>query len=74
MANISINSTSSFTASPRLLEGLLNGNSPVAERFLSPLAAVLPKLTATRVCPDLPDEDWLALGVLRVLCGDWESG
>ena len=67
MANISINSTSSFTASPRLLEGLLNGNSPVAERFLSPLAAVLPKLAATRVCPDLPDEDWLALGVLRVL-------
>lgn len=67
MANISVNSSSPFSASSRLLSGLLDGGSPVAERFLDPLAEILPQLTASRVCHELPDEDWLALGVLRVL-------
>lgn len=67
MANTSIISSSSFAASPRLLAGLLDGGSPVAERFLDPLARIIPRLSTTRICPELPDEDWLALGVLRVL-------
>lgn len=67
MANTSIISSWPFAAPSRLLAGLLDGGSPVAERFLSPLAQIIPKLATTRVCPELPDEDWLALGVLRVL-------
>jgi hypothetical protein len=67
MVNTSINPSSRFSLSSRLLRGLLDENSPVASRFLSPLAEVLPRLVTTRVCRELPDEDWLALGVLRVL-------
>lgn len=67
MANTSIISSSPFATPSRLLAGLLDGGSPVAERFFNPLAQIIPKLATTRICPDLPDEDWLALGVLRVL-------
>ena len=67
VANTSINSSSLLPVPSRLLAGLLDGDSPVAGRFLQPLARIIPKLSTTRVCPELPDEDWLALGVLRVL-------
>jgi len=46
---------------------MTNGDAPLGGRFLAPLEAILPKLTSTRACPELPDSDWLALGVLRVL-------
>ncbi len=67
MANTSIISSSPLVPTARLLAGLLDGGSPVAERFLDPLAQIIPKLCTTRACSELPDEDWLALGVLRVL-------
>lgn len=50
-----------------LFAELTKGAAPVAARFLAPLEEVLPRLKTTRVCPGLPDADWLALGVLRVL-------
>lgn len=67
MANSPFLSPSFSSADSRLLGGLLTGGTPTAERFLSPLGEVLPELTSRRVCPELPDEDWLTLGVLRVL-------
>jgi hypothetical protein len=67
MANSSVNSSASSFANPTLLQSLTEGNSPVSERFLAPLAAIIADLQTARVCTVLPDEDWLALGVLRVL-------
>jgi hypothetical protein len=67
MANTSIISSARSLSTSRLMAASLAGNRPVAERFLSPLANILGELTTTRVCPELPDADWLALGVLRVL-------
>ena len=67
MANISIISSALSLSASRLMAASLAGNRPVAERFLSPLANILGELTTTRRCPELPDADWLALGVLRVL-------
>jgi len=69
---ISMPSTSASPSSPShlfgpLLGGMTNGDAPLGGRFLAPLEAILPKLTSTRACPELPDSDWLALGVLRVL-------
>ena len=50
-----------------LLQSLTDGNSPVSKRFFAPLAQIIPSLQTTRICLELPDEDWLPLGVLRVL-------
>lgn len=50
-----------------LLQSLTEGNSPVSKRFFAPLAEIIPDLQTTRICLELPDEDWLAIGVLRVL-------
>lgn len=50
-----------------LLQSLTEGNSPVSQRFFAPLAQIIPDLQTTRICLELPDEDWLPLGVLRVL-------
>jgi len=67
MANSSINTDAYSLANPTLLRTLTGGDSPVAERFLAPLSEVIPDLQTIRDCRVLPDEDWLALGVLRVL-------
>jgi hypothetical protein len=45
----------------------------VNEAFFQPLITALATATHTRPCPELPDEDWLRLGVQRVLEGR-ESG
>jgi len=45
----------------------------VNEAFFQPLLDSLVGATHTRPCPELPDEDWLRLGVQRVLEGS-ESG
>jgi hypothetical protein len=45
----------------------------VNEMFFQPLTAALPLAIHNRPCPELPDEDWLRLGVQRVLEGS-ESG
>ena len=50
-----------------LLQSLTEGNSPVSKRFFAPLAQIIPNLQTMRICLELPDEDWLSLGVLRVL-------
>ena len=67
MAYSSTNSNPFCFAHPTLFRSLTEGGSPVAERVLAPLAEILPKLQTTRECPELPDEDWLTIGVLRVL-------
>lgn len=67
MANISLLSPSFPSAGSRLLGLLLAGGIPAAERFLTPLGEVLPGLSSRRVCIELTDEDWLTVGVLRVL-------
>ena len=67
MAHTSINSDTSSFASKTLLQSLTQGNSPVSERFFSPLAQIIPALKTSRICLELPDEDWLSLGVFRVL-------
>lgn len=41
----------------------------VNEAFFQPLLAALARATHTRPCPELPDADWLRLGVQRVLEG-----
>lgn len=46
---------------------MTDGETPLGGRFLAPLEAILPELTGMRACPELPDSDWLALGVPRVL-------
>ena len=45
----------------------------VNEMFFQPLTAALPTAIHNRPCPEFPDEDWLRLGVQRVLEGS-ESG
>ena len=45
----------------------------VNEAFFQPLTAALATVAHTRPCPEFPDEDWLRLGVQRVLEGS-ESG
>jgi len=45
----------------------------VNEAFFQPLTAALATATQTRPCPELPDEDWLRMGVQRVVEGT-ESG
>lgn len=67
MANTSINTNLFPAAKATLFAELTKGAAPVAARFLTPLHEVLPRLQTSRVCPGLPDADWLALGVLRVL-------
>ena len=42
-------------------------SSTVAQRFLAPLDQVLPGCRHSRLCPALPDSDWLRLLVGRVL-------
>jgi len=65
-ANFSILSSSSTACGP-VFDSLSGGDAPVGARFFEPLEAIIPQLTRTRECPDLPDADWLALGTLRVL-------
>jgi hypothetical protein len=65
-ANFSILSSSSTVCGP-VFDSLSGGEAPVGARFFEPLEAIVPQLTRTRECPDLPDADWLALGTLRVL-------
>lgn len=55
------------TPKQTLFESLTTGDTPVSERFLSPLSAILSQLSTVRQCPDLPDADWLALGIHRTL-------
>lgn len=45
----------------------------VNEAFFQPLTAALAQARHTRPCPELPDADWLRLGVQRVIEGS-ESG
>lgn len=45
----------------------------VNEAFFQPLTVALAHATHTRPCPELPDEDWLRLGIQRVIEGS-ESG
>lgn len=45
----------------------------VNEAFFRPLTAALAQARHTRPCPELPDADWLRLGVQRVIEGS-ESG
>jgi hypothetical protein len=45
----------------------------VNQAFFQPLTTALAHATHTRPCPELPDEDWLRLGVQRVIEGS-ESG
>jgi len=65
-ANFSILSSSSTACGP-VFDSLSGGDAPVGAHFFEPLEAIVPQLTQTRECPDLPDADWLALGTLRVL-------
>ena len=60
MANTSIIPPSLFVTPSRLLAGLLVEDSPVAERLLNPLARIMPELTTTRICPELPARTLLA--------------
>jgi len=67
MPNTSANSDAPFSTQATLLQTLIKGTSPVSKNFFGPLAQIIPDLQATRICLELPDEDWLSLGVLRVL-------
>lgn len=40
---------------------------PLATAFFQPLASLFPGLPGQRSCPELPDADWLVLGISRVL-------
>lgn len=62
-----VSSSSPSTLFGPIFGGMTDGVAPLGGRFLAPLEAILPKLTSMRACPELPDSDWLALGVLRVL-------
>lgn len=42
-------------------------DAPLSTRFFTPLLDLLPACAQRRHCPDLPDSDWLRLGVQRCL-------
>ncbi len=67
MPYLSSNSNLSPRTKSILFSELAEGTAPVGSRFLAPLENVLPRLRTSRECTSLPDPDWLALGVLRVL-------
>src|SRR5664279_4921545 len=67
MTYSSVISDASSLTPVTLLQSLTEGNSPVSKRYFAPLAQIIPDLQTTRICRELPDEDWLPLGVLRVL-------
>lgn len=48
-------------------------NPTVHDTFFEPLMAALASVSSTRPCPEFPDEDWLRVGIQRVLEGS-ESG
>ena len=48
-------------------------NPTVHDTFFEPLAAALASVSSTRPCPEFPDQDWLRVGIQRVLEGS-ESG
>jgi len=48
---------------------LKNPTSALHTHFFAPLTGLFVKLKTTRCCPKIPDEDWLQIGVARVLEG-----
>jgi hypothetical protein len=57
-----------FSAAADSLQSLCSHpDSPLSCQFFTPLLRAAESLPAFRVCPDLPDQDWLLLGVLRSL-------
>jgi hypothetical protein len=43
--------------------------SALHKHFFSPIADLMPKLNHRRACPKLYDEDWLEIGICRVVEG-----
>ena len=57
-----------FSATADSLHALVSHpDSLLSRQFFTPLLRGLESLPAFRVCPDLPDQDWLLFGVLRSL-------
>jgi hypothetical protein len=50
-----------------------NSTPSIADRFFAPLWKVLSKAVHQRVCPAMPDQEWLPAGIVRTL-GDFSSG
>ena len=43
--------------------------SALHQHFFSPIADLMPKLSHRRTCPKLSYEDWLEIGICRVVEG-----
>ncbi len=48
-------------------------NTAVLEKLLFPVTAIISNNSHSRACPEISDEDWIKLGVLRVLSNE-DSG
>lgn len=48
---------------------LSHSTSALHKHFFSPIAELIPKLNHRRACPKLTDEDWLEIGICRVIEG-----
>ena len=46
---------------------IIDSSSAVRTRFFAPLINLITQCDNQRSCPDLPDDDWMRIGIARVI-------